>query len=211
MRTGSRVSLQFGIILLIGLWPDTLLGQQRDAPFLAGLRHYEVGEYDLAAEAFRESAESNPFHRDARFKLLSSLFGAERWTAAVPVAEDLLDLDPLNGIAFVYLTRCLAELGERERADEVFSEYRSIGYEVYDLRLEEVRGEGTKVTGMLKNLNRVPGAEVLLRFHFGGEQGQEIGAMGVSLDMPDEDDSVEFEEFFASSERAVGFRYEIVR
>jgi tetratricopeptide (TPR) repeat protein len=211
MRTGSKVGLQFGIILLIGLWPNTLLGQQRDAPFIAGERYYEAGEYDLAAKAFRESAEANPFHRDARFKLLSSLFGAERWSAAVPVAEDLLDLDPLNGIAFVYLTRCLAELGERDRADEVFSEYRSIGYEVYDLRLEEVPGEGTKVRGMLKNLNRVPGAEVLLRFHFGGEQGQEVGAMGVRVEMPDEDESVAFEELFTSSERAVGFRYGIVR
>lgn len=63
MRTAPKVLSTLVLVLLVVLSPDTVFGQQRDAPFLAGLRYYETEEYQLAAEAFRRSVDSNPFHR----------------------------------------------------------------------------------------------------------------------------------------------------
>ena len=211
MRPGSVVLVQIGMILPTLLWPGALNAQQRDAAFLAGMKHYEAEEYDLAAEAFRESAGSNAFHRAARLRLLQALFGAEQWSPAVSAAEELIELDPLNGAAYVSWARSLAELGEKEEADRVFSGYQALGFEVNDLRLEEVPGEGARVRGTITTLTGEPGRDILLRFHFGGEQGQEIGLMGVRIQLPAQRESVEFQKTFGASERVVGFRYEVGR
>jgi len=171
---------------------------------------YRIEEYGRAAQAFRSAAEMNPFNRDARQNLAMTLFAAEDWEALIPAARDLLSVDPLNGVVWLYNARAHSELEQVEEANAVFEEYQAIGYEIEGLNLEALPAGGAVVTGNLKNNTSEAGGTVTLRFHFGGERGQEVGTVDVRVQLPAAEESVEFRGQFNSSELVWGYKYEVI-
>ncbi len=176
----------------------------------AGIGLYRIGEYDRAAQAFRAAADLNPFNRDARLNLANTYLAAENWEAFIPVAEEVLEVDPLNGTIRVFTARAYSELENDEEAGRVFNEYQSIGYEVENIMLEGQARGGTRVTGTFKNSTAEPGGTVTLRFHFGGVDTSEVGTLDIRVQIPEPETSVEFSGDFVSSQQVTGFRYEVV-
>jgi tetratricopeptide (TPR) repeat protein len=176
----------------------------------AGVGLYRIGQYDRAAQAFRAAADMNPFNRDARLNLAQTYFSAEQWEEVVPAAEEVLEVDPLNGMIWIILARAHSELENDEEAGRVFNEYQAIGYEIENIMLDGGPTGGARVSGTLKNTTAEPGGTVTLRFHFGGADAQEIGTLEIRVQIPAAETSVEFMGDFVSSEQVTGYTYEVV-
>ena len=54
--------------------------------------------------------------RFRRLNLTQTYFGSENWAALIPAAQDLLSVDPLNGLVWILLTRAHSELEQTEEA-----------------------------------------------------------------------------------------------
>jgi tetratricopeptide (TPR) repeat protein len=178
--------------------------------FNAGVGLYQIEEYAQAAQAFRAAAEMNPFNRDARVNLAQTLHIAEEYDALIAAARDLLEVDPLNGLGWIFLTRAYSEMDRVEEANAVFLEYQALGYELEDIRLDSEPDGGARIIGQLKNTSAQPGATVTLRFHFGGEAGQEVGSLDIPVEVPEVDGLQFFQARFSSPEMVTGYRYEVV-
>ena len=176
----------------------------------AGVGLYRIEEYERAAQAFRAAADMNPFNRDARLNLTMTYFGDEDWEAVIPAARELLTVDPLNGLVWIYMTRAYSELDQDEEANAVFAEYQAIGYEIEDILLDGTEDGGARVTGNFKNNTAEPGGTVTLRFHFGGPEGQEVGTLDIRVQIPAVEEAVEFVGTFTSPEMVSGYTYEVV-
>ncbi len=178
--------------------------------FNAGVGLYQIEDYEQAAEAFRTAADMNPFNRDARVNLAQTLHIAREYEALIPAARELLEMDPLNGLAWIFLARAYSELDRVEEANEVFHQYQAIGYEVENLRLDGEPEGGGRIVGQLKNTSAEPGTTVTLRFYFGGEDGQEIGSLDIEVEMPEVEELQFFQGHFSSPHFVTGYRYEVV-
>jgi tetratricopeptide (TPR) repeat protein len=178
--------------------------------FNAGVGLYQIGDYDRAAESFREAARRNPFNRDARMNLAQTLHIAEKYEELIPAARELLEVDPLNGLAWIFLTRAYSELDQTDDANRVFLQYQEIGYEVENLRLDSEPDGGARIIGQLKNNGAQPGTPITLRFHFGGEDGREIGTVDIRVEMPEVESLQFFQGTFVSPDAVMGFSYEVV-
>jgi len=179
--------------------------------FNAGVGLFRIEQFDRAAQAFGAAAEMNRFNRDARMNLLQTYYASENDEAVPDAAEDLLEADPLNGDAWIILTRAYSEMEQPEEANRVFNEYNAIGYQAEDLMLQPIQGGGAEVTGTLVNNSAEPGSTVTLRFHFGGGDGQELGTTDIRVQLPAAEEGVQFSGTFNSSEIVTGYRYEVVQ
>ena len=178
--------------------------------FNAGVGLYQIENYGVAADAFRHAAELNPFNRDARLNLASTLSIAEEFEELVPAARDLIDVDPRNALGWIFLTRALSELDRTEEANAVFTEYQDIGYEIEDLSMRPDPNGGATFTGSLKNTALEPGTAISLRFHFGGVDASEIGTVNVTIQAPALDQFQIFQGEFVSPEMVTGYKYEVI-
>ncbi len=176
----------------------------------AGVGLYRIEEFERAAQAFRAAADLNPFNRDARLNLTQTYFGAEDWESLIPAARELLALDPLNASVWILMTRAYSELERVEEANAVFEEYQAIGYEVEDLGMEALPAGGASISGQLKNNTAEVGGTLTLRFHFGGENGTEVGTVDIRVQVPAVEELVEFSGTFNSSDLVFGYKYEVV-
>lgn len=178
--------------------------------FNAGVGLYQIENYDQASEAFRRAAEMNPFNRDARLNLAQTLSIAEEFEALIPAARDLLEVDPRNALGWIFLARALSETEQTEEANQVFNEYQEIGYEISDMSLTPFPEGGTSISGVLQNTSLEPGTTVILRFHFGGFDGQEIGTLDVQIQAPEAEMSEVFQGDFFSDQQVSGYYYEVI-
>lgn len=178
--------------------------------FNAGVGLYQIENYEQAAQAFRRAAEMNPFNRDARLNLAQTLSIDEKFEELIPAARELLEVDPRNALGWIFLARALSETEQTEQANEVFNEYQEIGYEVSDLSLTPYPDGGTSISGVLKNTSLEPGTPVILRFHFGGFDGQEIGTLDIQVAAPEAEMSELFQGDFFSDQQVSGYTYEVI-
>lgn len=178
--------------------------------FNAGVGLYQIEDYDRAASAFRQAADQNDFNRDAVLNLAQTLSISEDFEGLIPVARRLLEMDPRNALGWIFLTRALSETGDTEGANEVFTEYQAIGYEIEDLRLEPDPSGGAVVTGQLKNTSLEPGTAITLRFTFGGEGGTAIGNLDINVSAPAVEQFEVFRAEFVSTEMVTGYIYEVI-
>jgi tetratricopeptide (TPR) repeat protein len=176
----------------------------------AGVGLYRIEEYERAAQAFRSAADLNPFNRDARLNLTQTFFSAEDWENLIPAARELLEVDPLNGLVWIFMTRAYSELERVEEANAVFEEYQSIGYEVEGINMDALPAGGAAISGRLKNNAAEAGSTVTLRFHFGGERGTEVGTVDIRVQVPAVEALVDFSGQFNSSDLVYGYKYEVV-
>jgi tetratricopeptide (TPR) repeat protein len=192
---------------------DQLMGREdltERELFNAGVGLYQIENYQQAAMAFRRAAEMNPYNRDARLNLAQTLSIGEEFEALIPAARDLLEVDPRNALGWIFLTRALSETDQTEEANAVFTEYQEIGWEVSDLSLTPDPDGGARLSGAVKNTAVEPGTAITLRFHFGGESGQEVGTLDIQLQAPDLEMSEFFQGEFVSNELVTGYTYEVI-
>ncbi len=178
--------------------------------FNAGVGLYQIENYAMAAEAFRKAAEMNPFNRDARLNLAQTYYAASTWEDLIPAARSLLEVDPRNGLVWIFLTRAYSETQQTEAANAVFNEFQGFGYEIQNILLDANPDGGATIRGELKNTTLQPGTTVTLRFHFGGPEGREVGQVDIRVQAPAAEEVQTFQGEFSSSQVVTGYRYEVI-
>jgi tetratricopeptide (TPR) repeat protein len=213
LGTLANVLSELGQVDSVRALYDQLLSRtdlgERDL-FNAGVGLYQIEDYERAASAFRQASERNDFNRDAILNLAQTLSISEDFEGLIPVSRRLLEMDPRNALGWIFLTRALSETGDTEGANEVFTEYQAIGYEIEDLRLEPDPTGGAVILGQLKNTSLEPGTAVTLRFTFGGEAGTAIGSIDINVSAPEVEQFEVFRAEFTSTEIVTGYIYEVI-
>ena len=178
--------------------------------FNAAVGLYQVENYEMAARSFARVSEMNPMHRDAALNLAQTLSIAEDYEGLITASQALAELDPRNALAYIYQARAFSETDRTEESNEIFREYQDFGYEISELQVQPFEDGGAHLTGQMQNHTKDAGSTVTLRFHFGGEGGVEIGALDVTITVPDAEAFELFEAEFSSSEFVRGYRYEVL-
>jgi tetratricopeptide (TPR) repeat protein len=174
-----------------------------------GVVLFQQRDFVRAGEAFKRVTDLRPNSRDAWYNYANALYAAENWAPLVPVAEQLIELDPLNYDASLILARAYRDalqndnaLGELQRMDAAPIKLQ---------KLETGQGAGrTTVRGEVIG-NRAPaGSPIRLQFTFFGEDGAEIGTETVTINAPAPEAIATFEVVLETEVPAVGYRYELV-
>lgn len=158
----------------------------------AGGRMFQQNDYAGANEIFGMLAEMDPTLRDAWYNRALALYQQEVWEELVPVAERLVEVDPLNYNARIILFNAYkgvaeASTGDRERnmrnrALEALEAADALPVQVDQLSVEQADGTAT-VTGVATGASAAAGTPVTLELTFYGA-GEVVGTQTVTVTAP---------------------------
>jgi len=174
--------------------------------FNIGVALFNGKSYQQAAEAFRRVTETMPNSRDAWYNYANSLYAAEDFAALIPVAQRLVEVDPLNENSALILARAYREANQNQQALQALQANEDAPVHVEDLEMRPSDTE-TVVRGRIVGNKAAAGSPVQLRFTFYGNGG-ELGTQTVTVTAPAADASENFEVSFA--QLATGYKYELV-
>lgn len=207
--------------------------------FQVGIGFFNTGDYARAAEAFKASAERNPYNRDALLNLVQSLYSQaleiEELEETEERNQDLLEIhdeilaaatevrafDPLNRNLLSFMLRSLrakAELSEQTEADELarrtqelYRAYQQQPYEVTDITISVESENQAVITGVLANLTGTPGDEVQLRFSIMDGEGNVVDQSTVTVPAPEQNAAQQFRTTVdIPGGQFAGWKYEVV-
>ncbi len=176
--------------------------------FNVGVGLFQIEEYDRAAKAFRGVTEQNPNNRDAWYNLVNALYAQEKAQPLVPVAERLMQLDPLNENAALILARAYRDTKQNQKALATLESIERAPVFVDNLQLRTENGRSV-IRGSVTSKAARAGSPVQLRFTFYGPSG-ELGTQTVTVNAPAAEQSANFEAALESPTPATGYRYQVV-
>ncbi len=179
--------------------------------FSAGVGLYQIEQYERAAEAFRSALEINPDSRDALFNLAQTQFTIEDWEGLVGTTERLLELDQYNSNLYKMRAKAIVETGDQQAAGRVIEELQALPFEISGLQLQPASGGGASVNGVVTNRSLDQGTPIVIRAHFSGPQGQEVGTAETTVQAPAQDGTASFQVTFTSDQEIDGYWYEVVQ
>ncbi|MQA89550.1 MAG: tetratricopeptide repeat protein [Gemmatimonas sp.] len=175
--------------------------------FNIGVSLFNANEYIRAAEAFGRVTEVQANHRDAWYNQANALYAAEVWEDLVPIAEELVEVDPLNENAALILARAYRELDDNPAALEALERVEALPIFIDELQM--VPGaDATTVTGTVIGKAASPGTPIQLTFTFYDDSG-EVGTESVTVNAPAPEESTTFRAQFAAP--ASAYRYDMVQ
>jgi tetratricopeptide (TPR) repeat protein len=173
--------------------------------FNIGVSLFNANEYIRAAEAFGRVTEVQPNSRDAWYNQANALYAAEEWAELVPIAERLVEVDPLNENAALILARGHRELGDNEQALAALERVEALPIFIDELQM--VPGaDATTVSGTVIGKNAAQGSPVQLVFTFYDDNGQ-LGTQTATVNAPATEQSAEFRVQFGQA--ASAYSYEL--
>lgn len=175
-----------------------------------GVGLYNVDVFDQAARAFRAAANIAPESRDAVYNLGQSLFEAEDWEALIPVAQQLMELDPNNPQTYLLLGYALARTDREAEAGAVLEASEALPFTLDGYQLQPRSGGGATVGALLTNRTLETGTVIEMRVHFSGENGSEIGTVDVRVEAPPPEQARQVTAEIRSAEIVAGFYFEIL-
>jgi len=194
------------------IYDNLLSGEQmgiRDY-FNVGVGLYMADSFARAAEAFQKVVDVSPQNRDALLNLTTSLYQAEDWEACVPVARQLVELDPFGAENHPMLARCLSETDEGLAAGKVIEEYQALSFTIGAAALSPNAGGGASVTAQLTNKTLAPGTMITILVHFSGGDGATVGTSSLRVEAPAIEETVDFRADLTSDEEVMGYYFQIV-
>ena len=175
-----------------------------------GVALFTAKDYTRAATAFARVAEARPYSRDAVFNHANALYAAEQWAPLLPVAERLIQLDPLFQDSWYIIARAQREARQNQQA--LTSLERAENLPVHLTGIEMSPGQGrVTVRGTVNGNAAAAGSPVQIRFTFFGENGQEIGTQTASVNAPARDATAPLSVVFETPATVPGYRYAIVQ
>jgi tetratricopeptide (TPR) repeat protein len=184
-----------------------------------GAQHFTDNQYQPAADVFRSVTELEPNSRDAWYNYSLALYRLERWTDLVPVAERVVDMDPLNYNARIILFNAhrgisdAAQQGtpaEREARNRALATLEAA--EALPVRLDDIilGGGGdapVQVTGTATGTGQA-GGPVTVEFTVFGAGGQ-LGTGSATIQRPARDATAPFTVEIPTTEPVTGWRYRV--
>jgi tetratricopeptide (TPR) repeat protein len=186
-----------------------LLSSQNLPPselFSIGVALYQAEDYVRAAEAFERVTRLQPNSRDAWYNQANAMLQSERWADLAPVAQRLVQIDPLNVNAALILTQAYRETGQNQQALEALQRIEEVPLTLEGLQMQPGT-QRTVLNGQVTGQAAAAGTPVQLRFTFYDDDG-EVGSSTVTINAPAPDTSAEFE--VTVDQQANAYKYELV-
>lgn len=187
------------------------LRQKTEAGLLnVGAQYFQAKNYPRAAEVFERLTRLNPNNRDAWYNYALALYTQERWPQLVPVAQRVIQMDPLNENANIILFNALKNANQNNEALKVLQATEALPVKVTGVQLEP--GEGRSVIrGQVEGNQARAGSPVRLEFTFYGSAGALGTPQQVTVNAPAKGATANFEVALQNPTPAVSYSYRVVR
>ncbi len=188
----------------------------------AGAQLFQAEKYQQAADVFRQINTIAPNNRDAWYNHALALYKLERWDPLVPVAQRVIELDPLNYNARIILFNAYkgqseafktARNAERERvtrdlALRSLQEADALPVTVDNVTITNATGK-TTLAGVATGAAARAGSPVQLEFTVYSAGGN-LGTKTVTISAPAKGATSNFSVEFETATPATGFQYRVV-
>ena len=183
-----------------------------------GARQFQAEQYGPAIEVFRQLTTIDPNNRDAWYNYALALYKQERWADLAPIAQRVVQIDPLNENARIILFNAYkgqAEAagqntaGQRDmqnRALRVLEEVEALPVHVDEIRFESPEGGQATLTGKVIGNKANAGTQVTLNFTFYGPTGQ-VGTQSTTVAAPAKGQSANFSVPLPAGQTVTSFSY----
>jgi tetratricopeptide (TPR) repeat protein len=182
-----------------------------------GVQQFQRNQFVPAAAIFNEVHTLNPNHHDAWLNHAVSLYRAQNWQALVPVAQRLIQMEPLSYDMRVFLFNAYKGISEAGRepgngpnrtlAVRTLAASDSLPVRVSDVQL--TNGEGTaRVAGTVTGMTARAGTPIRMEFTFFGPNGP-VGTQSVTVNAPAKDATAPFEATVTTPLPVIGWSYRV--
>jgi tetratricopeptide (TPR) repeat protein len=149
------------------------------------MRAYETAAaatYRLAAQAFEAGVKANPYYRDGLYNLVNSYLQLNDSAAMLPIAQRLVQVDPLNRMSIRLLAFAHQRMG---RVDSTLHYLRMADSTlITDVTVSEFdpQEQSAAVKGVVTNMRTAPSQPVKLVFEFLNTKGEVVATQ--TADVP---------------------------
>ncbi|HEX8276525.1 MAG TPA: tetratricopeptide repeat protein [Longimicrobiaceae bacterium] len=183
-----------------------------------GARQFQAEQYGPAIEVFRQLTTIDQNNRDAWYNYALALYKQERWADLAPIAQRVVQIDPLNENARIILFNAYkgqAEAagqntaGQRDmqnRALKVLEEVEALPVHVDEIRFESPEGGQPTLNGKVIGNKASAGTQVTLTFTFYGPTGQ-VGTQSTTVAAPAKGQSANFTVPLPAGQAVTSFSY----
>lgn len=183
-----------------------------------GARQFQAEQYGPAIEVFRQLTTIDQNNRDAWYNYALALYKQERWADLAPIAQRVVQIDPLNENARIILFNAYkgqAEAagqntaGQRDmqnRALKVLEEVEALPVHVDEIRFESPEGGQPTLNGKVIGNKANAGTQVTLNFTFYGPTGQ-VGTQSTTVAAPAKGQSANFTVPLPAGQTVTSFSY----
>lgn len=185
-----------------------------------GARQFQAEQYGPAIEVFRQLTTIDQNNRDAWYNYALALYKQERWADLTPIAQRVVQIDPLNENARIILFNSFkgqAEAAEQARntarqreiqnqALRVLEEVEALPVHVDEIRFDTPEGGQAVLTGKVIGNRANAGTQVTLNFTFYGPAGQ-VGTQSTTVAAPAKGQSANFTVPLPAGQTVTSFSY----
>lgn len=185
-----------------------------------GARLFQGEQYDPAIEVFRYITNLEPNNRDAWYNHALALYKQENWEALVPVAQRVVQVDPLNENARIILFNAYKGMAEaaaaanntaRQRemqnlALKTLEEVEALPVYVDQVRFETPEGGQPMLTAQVAGNKANAGTPVNLTFTFYGPAGQ-VGTESTTVNAPAKGQTATIQVPLPAGQQVTSFSY----
>jgi tetratricopeptide (TPR) repeat protein len=187
-----------------------------------GAQYFQNNQYAQARDIFREVTEIEPNSRDAWYNYSLALYRLESWNDLLPVAQRVVEIDPLNYNARIILFnahkgisdaaaaagQAAAERASRDRALAALEAAESLPVRLDNLSVSGgAEGDPVEISGVATGTGQA-GGPVTLEFTVYGASG-ELGTGTTSVQRPATDAEAPFTVTIPVTEPVTGWRYRV--
>ncbi len=147
-----------------------------------GAQRFGAKDYAGAATVFKGLVDLDPNNRDAQYNYALALYQLERWAELTPIAEKVVQIDPLNENAHVILFNAYKNQKQNDQALKVLETSESLPVKLTQVQIKTSGGQST-LTGTVEGNKASAGTPVQLEFTvYGG--GKAIATKQVTVTAP---------------------------
>jgi tetratricopeptide (TPR) repeat protein len=169
-----------------------------------GVGLWQSEQFTEAEQAFRRITEMAPESRDGWYNYLQALYAQDKYQEIIPVAERVLELDPLSETVHLILGRSHRELQQQQRALQVLQANEAHPVHVQDMTMRVDDGRAM-VSGRVIGNQASAGTPIRLEFTFAGPTG-EVGRETVTVSAPAQGQATDFRVSPQTSAAPTGYR-----
>ncbi|HET6764686.1 MAG TPA: tetratricopeptide repeat protein [Longimicrobiaceae bacterium] len=217
---GHAVQYYRQALAAVGTAADTSAVETRSNVMMgllaAGTTYFQKDQFAQSADVFRTITAADGNNRDAWYNLGLALYKQNRWADLVPVAQRIVQIDPLNYNARIILFNAYKGLADassarvnpdRQRALDALRAADGLPVQVEGVRVENTGGTA-RVTGTIVGATTPAGRPVSLEFTLYGATGR-LGSQTVTVTAPAKDAKANFQLSLPTNVPATSFSYRI--
>lgn len=174
-----------------------------------GAQLFQAKNYAKAAEVFERLTRLNPNNRDAWYNRSLALYSLERWKELIPVAQRVIQMDPLNENANIVLFNAYKGAAQNNEALKVLQATEALPVKVSGLQLDADEGRSV-LRGQVEGNRARAGSPVRLEVTFYGPNGTIGTPQQVTINAPAKGATTNLEVAIQNPTPAVSYSYRVL-